>query len=62
MEEVTGLVASQVEHHQLVAHFEAQLVSEREASRRLGEQLTLTQDLFSHGHPAVPTIDYFLSV
>ena len=23
MEEVTGLVASQMEHHQLVAHFEA---------------------------------------
>ena len=38
------------------------MVLEREALRRLSEQLTLTQGLFPHGHPATPSIEYFLSV
>ena len=61
MEEVTGLVASQMEHRQLVAHTEAQLILERDASRHLSEQLILTQGLFPQGHPATPAIEYFLA-
>ena len=61
MEEVTELVASQMEHRQRVADAETQLIVEREASRRLGEQLILTHGLFPQGHPAIPAIEAFLA-
>ena len=60
MDEVTGLVVAQIEHHQSVARAEARLAQEREASRLLREQLSLVQGLFPQGYPATTAIEFFL--